>query len=121
MSHLPNRCNRQRGNRGYSVDFWPNASILPLPARLTRIAATNRASARLKALSKQVPSNRVFWLATPDWCGKLTQLESVGGRAHEAQCICFVWSGGGAAYRNGGADAFSRYASRERQWRLKVL
>ena len=62
-----------------------------------------------------------FGLATPDPCGKLIRLGSVGGPAHEAQCICFVWSGSGAAYRNGGADAFSRYSSRERQWQLKVL
>jgi hypothetical protein len=49
------------------------------------------------------------------------KLESVGGRAHESQCIRFVWNGGGAAYRNGGADAFPRYAFRERDWHLKVL
>jgi hypothetical protein len=60
-------------------------------------------------------------LATPDWCDRLFQLESVGGRAHEAQRIRFVWNGGGAAYRNGGADAFPRYAFRERDWHLKVL
>jgi hypothetical protein len=49
------------------------------------------------------------------------QQSQSGDWAHEAQCICFVWSGHGAAYRNDGADAFSRYAFRERHWRLKVL
>ena len=51
----------------------------------------------------------IFGLATPEWCDRLIQLESVGGRAHEAQYIRFVWSGDGAAYRNGGVVAFSRY------------
>ena len=60
-------------------------------------------------------------LATLDWCDRLIQLGSVGGRAHEAQCIRFVWSGGRAAYRNDGADAFSRHSVRERHWHLKVL
>jgi hypothetical protein len=63
----------------------------------------------------------IFGLAIPDWCGRLFKSESVGGRAHESQCIRFVWSGGLAAYRNGGADAFSRYSARERHWHLKVL
>jgi len=63
----------------------------------------------------------IFGLATPDWAGRLIQLESVGGRAHESQCIRIVWSGGDAAYRNGGIDAFSRHAFRERHWHLKVL
>jgi hypothetical protein len=49
------------------------------------------------------------------------RLESVGGRTPESQCIHFVWRGGGAAYRNGGTDAFSRRALRQRHWRLKVL
>jgi len=49
------------------------------------------------------------------------QSESVGGRAHESGCIHFVWSGGGAAYRNGGADAFSRRAFAQRHRHLKVL
>ena len=39
-------------------------------------------------------------LFTSDRCGKLVELESVGGRAHESQCIRFVWSGGGVAYRD---------------------
>jgi hypothetical protein len=60
-------------------------------------------------------------LATLDWSGKLIQLESVGGRAHESQCIRFVGSSGGAAYRNGGTDAFSDHAFAERHWYLKVL
>jgi hypothetical protein len=60
-------------------------------------------------------------IATPDWGDKLIQSEQVGGRAHETQCICFVWSGGGAAYRNGGADGFSRDAFRRRCWQLEVL
>jgi hypothetical protein len=63
----------------------------------------------------------IFGLATPDWCDRLIQLESVGGRAPEAQCIRFVWNGGSAAFRNGGADAFARYAFCERHWQLKVL
>ena len=63
----------------------------------------------------------ILALATPDWCNRLSQLESVGGRAHEAQYVRFVWSGGGAAYCNDGADAFSRYAFRERHWHPKVL
>ena len=60
-------------------------------------------------------------IATPDWGDKLIQLGQVGGRAHETQCICFVWGGGGAAYRNGGADALSRDAFRRRCWQLEVL
>jgi hypothetical protein len=64
------------------------------------------------------PSSR---LATPDWFGKLIQLESVGGRAPESRCIHFAWRGGGVAYRNGGADAFSRRAFDQRHWHLKVL
>jgi hypothetical protein len=64
------------------------------------------------------PSSR---LATPDWFGKLIQLESVGGRAHESQCIRSVWSGGGAAYRDGGTDAFSSRAFAQRYRHLKVL
>ena len=63
----------------------------------------------------------IFGLATPEWCDRLFQLESVGGRAHEAQYICFVWSGDGAAYRNGGVVTFSRYTFRQRHWQLKVL
>jgi hypothetical protein len=63
----------------------------------------------------------IFGLATPDWAARLIQLESVGGRAHESQCIRIVWSGGDAAYRNGRTDAFSRHALRERDWHLKVL
>jgi hypothetical protein len=62
-----------------------------------------------------------FGLATPDWCGRLFQLESVGGRAHESQFIRFVWSSGGTAYRDGGTNAFSHHAFRERRWHLKVL
>jgi hypothetical protein len=61
-----------------------------------------------------------FRAATPDWAGRLIQLESVGGRAHESQCIRIVWSGGDAAYRNGSTDAFSRHAFCERHWQLKV-
>jgi hypothetical protein len=38
----------------------------------------------------------LFGLATSDWSVKLTPLEQVGGRAHEAQ-FGFVWNGGGAA------------------------
>jgi hypothetical protein len=49
------------------------------------------------------------------------QLESVGGRAHESRCIRFVWSGGGAAYRNRRTDAFSRGAFAQRHRHLKVL
>jgi hypothetical protein len=56
----------------------------------------------------------IFGLATPDWAGRLIQLESVGGRAHESQCIRIVWSGGDAAYRTGRTDAFSRRAFSER-------
>ena len=52
---------------------------------------------------------------------ELIQLKSVGGRAHESQCVRFVWSGGDAAYRNGRTDAFSRHAFREQHWHLKVL
>jgi hypothetical protein len=63
----------------------------------------------------------VPWLATPDWSDRLNQSESVGGRAHESQCIRFVWSSGGTAYRDGGADAFSRHAIRDRNWHPKVL
>ena len=60
-------------------------------------------------------------IATLDWGVKLIRSEQVGGRAHEPQCIRFVWSGGDAAYHNGGTDAFSRHAFRERHWHLKVL
>jgi hypothetical protein len=62
-----------------------------------------------------------LWVATPDWGDKLIQLEQVGGRAHEPQCIRFVWSCGGATYRNGGADGFSRDAFQRRCWQLEVL
>jgi hypothetical protein len=62
-------------------------------------------------LAGSAPSSR---LAALDWFGKVIQLESVGGRAHESQCIRFVWSGGGAAYRNGGTDAFLRRAFAQR-------
>src|SRR6516225_5568053 len=47
--------------------------------------------------------------------------EQVGGRAHEPKRICFVWRGGDAAYRNGGADGFSRHAFRRRCWQFEVL
>ena len=63
----------------------------------------------------------MFGLATPDWAGRLIQLESVGGRGHESQCIRIGWSGGDAAYRNGRTVAFSRHALRERDWHIKVL
>jgi hypothetical protein len=53
--------------------------------------------------------------------GKLVELESVGGQAHESQGFRFVWSCGDAAYRDGGADAFSRDAFRRQCWRLEVL
>ena len=83
-----------------------------------------RRSLRLKLVAEFLlpaggaPSSR---LATPDWFGKLIQLESVGGRAPESRCIHFAWRGGGVAYRNGGADAFSRRAFDQRRWHLKVL
>jgi hypothetical protein len=67
----------------------------------------------------QCAERSIFGLATSDWCDKLVQ--QVGGQAHETQCIRFVWSGGGAAYRNGGADGFSRDAFRRRCWQLEVL
>ena len=54
------------------------------------------------------------------WAGRLRKSEQVGGRAHEAQ-FGFVWSGGSAAYRNGGADGFSRDVFRRRYWQLEVL
>ena len=54
------------------------------------------------------------------WLGRLRKSEQVGGRAHEAQ-FGFVWSGGSAAYRNGGADGFSRDVFRRRCWQLEVL
>jgi hypothetical protein len=60
-------------------------------------------------------------LATLDWGIKLIRSEQVGGRAHESQCVRFVWGGGGAAHRSGGTDAFSRHAFRERHWHPKVL
>ena len=60
-------------------------------------------------------------IATLDWIDKLIRSEQVGGRAHESQCIRFVWGGGGAAHRSGGTDAFSRHAFRERHWHPKVL
>jgi hypothetical protein len=60
-------------------------------------------------------------IATLDWGVKLIRSEQVGGRAHESQCIRFVWGGGGAAHRSGGTDAFSRHAFRERHWHPKVL
>jgi hypothetical protein len=62
----------------------------------------------------------LFRLAAADWSDRL-QLESVWGRAHESQRIRFVWSGGGAAYRNGCTDAFSRHTFGERHWHFKVL
>src|SRR5271157_648604 len=71
--------------------------------------------------STQCGKRPFFGLATPDWCDKLVQSEPVGGRAHETQCIWFVWSGSSAAYRNGGVDAFSRDAFRRRCWQLEVL
>jgi len=61
-----------------------------------------------------------YGVATPDWGDKLIQSEQVGGRAHEAQ-FGFVWSGGGAAHRNGGADAFSRDVFHRRCWKFEVL
>jgi hypothetical protein len=36
-------------------------------------------------------------IATLDWGVRLIRSEQVGGRAHESQCIRFVWGGGGAA------------------------
>jgi integrase len=63
------------------------------------------------------------WTIPPGRIGLVNwiQLESVGGRAHESQCIRFVWSRGGSAYRNRGADAFSRGAFAQRHRHLKVL
>jgi hypothetical protein len=60
-------------------------------------------------------------IATPDRGDKLIQSEQVGGRAHEPQCIRFVWCCGGPTYRDGGADGFSRDAFRRRCWQLEVL
>jgi hypothetical protein len=82
-------------------------------------ACLRRAAPRQRSYSRFL--HRHFPLAAPDWAGSLARLESVGGRAHESQCIRIVWSGGDAAYRNGRTDAFSRYALRERHWHLKVL
>jgi hypothetical protein len=53
------------------------------------------------------------------WVGMLRESEAVGGRAYEPQCICFVWSCGVAAYRNGGANVFSRDGYQ--RWRFEVL
>jgi hypothetical protein len=52
---------------------------------------------------------------------RLTQSESVGGRAHAPQFICFLWNRDGAAYRHGRTGAVSRYAIGERHWHPKVL
>jgi hypothetical protein len=57
-------------------------------------------------------------LATADWNDKLIQSEQVGGPAHEPQCIRVVWSCGDTAYRNGGANTFSRYAFPRRQFEV---
>jgi hypothetical protein len=50
----------------------------------------------------------------------LIQLGSLWGRAHAAQCVLFVWRGGDAAHRSGGADAF-RATPFLRRWHAKVL
>jgi hypothetical protein len=72
-------------------------------------------------MSRVISGDVSMWVATSDWCDKLIQSEQVGGRAHEPQCIGFVWCCGDAAYRNGGADGFSRDAFRRRCWQLEVL
>jgi hypothetical protein len=59
--------------------------------------------------------------AIPDQGGKLHKSEQVGGRANAAQSIRVVWSGGDAAYRNGGAVAFSRDTFRRRCRQLEML
>src|SRR5262249_11622343 len=43
------------------------------------------------------------------------------GRAHESQCIRFVWTCGGTAFRHGGGDFFSRHAFRRQCWQLEML
>src|SRR5262249_29115096 len=50
-----------------------------------------------------------------------TNQSKSGDGLHEAQSIRPVWSCGGAAYRNGGANAFSRDAFRRRRWQFEVL
>ena len=69
----------------------------------------------------EVSYRPLFGLATSDWSDKLIQLEQVGGRAHESQRVCFVWSGGASAYRHGGVDVFSRDAFRRQCWQLEML
>ena len=76
---------------------------------------------RREAADGHRKSGPAGWVATLDWRDKLIQSEQVGGRAHEAQSIRLVWSCGGAAYRNGGANAFSRDAFRRRRWQFEVL
>ena len=89
-------------------------------AQRTRAAGSGVHSSCGWGTQKRKPQARAG-LPIPDWSDRLIQSESVGGRAHESQCIRFVWSGAGTAYRDGGADAFSRHAIRDRHWHPKVL
>ena len=93
------------------LQFW---LVIVAQATTCVLGRNNRPKSR-------VSGDTSMWVATSDWCDKLILSEQVGGRAHEAQCIRFVWSGGSSAFRNGGADAFSRHAFGRQCWQLKVL
>ena len=96
----------------------------------TSFLGPDLAAKRLQILKQVIPSTvRVAFLFNPNNASNVifrdeietATSEQVGGRAHETQCICFVWSCGGAAHCHDGPDDFSRDAYRRRCWQFEML